>query len=206
MSRSHNLGAYVKSIHPNTINDKSRASLASMDVKMQTAIAGAANPTQSQIVLAHGDTGSAIVPLAVDGSGAISANITSPALGQALMAASLPVVIASDQTPIAVLSTPTLPSASELLWSAATPGAGGKSVSLEMKDVKVLDIFGDVDGACTLTLEVSDDDVTYYTSQWSYTAAGAEDFHLSFTTGAAFVRLDMDSAGVKVTAIANAKA
>jgi len=334
MSRSHNLGAYVKNVHPNTINDKSRASLASMDVKMQTAIAGAANPTQAQIVLAHGDTGSAIVPLAVDASGHLEVNFSdegglnleatqqlvladttaiatdinsidgkTPAQGQALMAASVPVAIASDQSAIPVTSSggalateatlllveadtttiagavsgtemqvdivdrggvatevkqPALGTAGTAsadvitmqgiagmtavvvdgsavtqpvsataldiralvnsdvvtseqsvrpvggsqanMWSAATPGVGGKSTAVDTQYGAHVDIFGNVDGACTLSVEISQDNATWYASQYAYSAAGAEDFHISFQSAARYFRLDMDSGGVQVTA------
>ena len=50
--------------------------LTSMNNKMSTAVAGAANPTSAQVVLTHGSTGSALVPMAVDASGVVQVDGT----------------------------------------------------------------------------------------------------------------------------------
>ena len=50
--------------------------LTSINNKMSTAVAGAANPTSAQVVLTHGSTGSALVPMAVDASGVVQVDGT----------------------------------------------------------------------------------------------------------------------------------
>jgi len=92
------------------------------------------------------------------------------------------------------------------LWNAATPGASGKSTALDCQYASCVDLFGVVDGACTLQVEISQDNSNWIASQWSYTALGAEDFHITLTTGARYVRLDMDTGGVQVTATGAYKA
>ena len=86
------------------------------------------------------------------------------------------------------------------MWNAATPGAGGKSTALDCQYASYVDIFGDVDGACALSVELSQDNSNWYTSQYLYVAGGAGDFHIAVNTAARYVRLDMDAAGVTVTA------
>jgi len=92
------------------------------------------------------------------------------------------------------------------LWNAATPGASGKSAALDCQYASVVDLFGVVDGACTLQVEISQDNSNWIASQWSYTATGSDDFHIHLSSAARYVRLDMSAAGVQVTATGAFKA
>ncbi len=64
--------------------------LTSMDDKMAAAAAGAANPSQAQVTLAHGSTGSALVPLAVSASGALETTAATTAFGETRVAKMTP--------------------------------------------------------------------------------------------------------------------
>lgn len=91
------------------------------------------------------------------------------------------------------------------LWSAATPGVSGKSALFDTQNKPHVLLFGSVDAACTLTVENSNDGSTWFSGMNSYTALGATDFEISFTSAARYVRLNMDTAGVLVTALGSAK-
>ena len=71
MSRSNTRAASA------IMGDQDRlVTLTSINNKMSTAVAGAANPTSAQVVLTHGSTGSALVPMAVDASGVVQVDGT----------------------------------------------------------------------------------------------------------------------------------
>lgn len=86
------------------------------------------------------------------------------------------------------------------LWASATPGAGGKSGVLDVQYCKIVDFFGYADGACTISVEYSQNNVGWYGSIHSFVLSGAGDFHISITTAARYVRLDMSTGGVQITA------
>jgi hypothetical protein len=91
------------------------------------------------------------------------------------------------------------------MWNAATPGAGGKSTAFDCQYSSHVDIFGTVNGACELTVELSQDNTNFYSSIYAYTASGSEDFHIPLDIGCRYIRLDMDSGGVQVTATGASK-
>ena len=76
MSRSRTNSSYVKSLNPKTIADESRGLIETLNSKVATAAAGAASPTNAQIALCHGSTGTALKPLAVDANGHLEVNFT----------------------------------------------------------------------------------------------------------------------------------
>lgn len=97
-----------------------------------------------------------------------------------------------------------MPVTSTAVWSAASTGAGGKSGKLTITYHKQVTFYGNVSGATTLTMEVSDDNSTWYSSGVSYTASGSEDIYLNNTCAANYVRLS-SSNDVTATVIGSAK-
>lgn len=64
--------------------------LSKLNSKIAAAEAGATAPTEAQITLAHGSTGSALVPLAVSASGALATTAATTAFGEARVAKMTP--------------------------------------------------------------------------------------------------------------------
>lgn len=89
-------------------------------------------------------------------------------------------------------------------WLAAATGAGGFSAALDTLDASIVSAFGNVNGATTLTVQVSEDNATYYDTATTVVLGGAGDFHTSFTTAAKYVRLK-SSNNVNATATLAAK-
>lgn len=89
-------------------------------------------------------------------------------------------------------------------WSAESTGAGGFSDSVDCRYEKNISAFGNVDGATTLTLQVSQNNTDFYDTDVDVTTGGADDFHLFLETGARYVRLK-SSADVTATASIVAK-
>lgn len=72
--------------------------------------------------------------------------------------------------------------------------------SIDCQYVSKLVAFGSVDGACTIKLLQSQDDSNYYETGISYTASGAEDFHMSLDGAARYHKLQYSASGTTVTA------
>lgn len=114
--------------------------------------------------------------------------------------------VARNITLKGAVSTPYTPSAnSSVLWNAATPGVSGKSASHDTVLNPNITIIGNVDSACTITVENSVDDAIWYTGNNSYFVAGSSDFEISFVSATKYIRLNMDTAGVVITAISQSK-
>lgn len=89
-------------------------------------------------------------------------------------------------------------------WNAAATGANGTSAAVDTKDRASVSAFGNADGATTITVQVSQDNVTYYDTASTVVLGAAGDFHVSLSTGAKYVRLK-SSNNRTVTATITAK-
>lgn len=76
-----------------------------------------------------------------------------------------------------------------LFNNVTTSGADQKSSSLDKLYTRHVDLYGSVDKATVLTVELSADDTTWYTSNYTYTASGATNIHLSFECAARYIRV-----------------
>jgi len=65
------------------------------------------------------------------------------------------------------------------MWSGATPAVDGTSTAINIQYVANVDIFGTVDGACELWVQLSQNDNDWYDSIYSYITTGSEDFHIT---------------------------
>ena len=120
------------------------------------------------------------------------------AFGQALAAASLPVVLASDQTALPTQVTGTHANASNAQTTAAP---NEDSTAVDLQYVSKLSAFGNVSQACTVKLFQSQDGTNYYETGMSYTAVGSEDFYMSLPdAGARYYKLQYSASGTTVTA------
>lgn len=90
---------------------------------------------------------------------------------------------------------------------AATALAGGRSgfSTSVLATGGNISIFGSVNGATTLTAQVSQDNVTFFDTATNVVLGGAGDFHLNFNTAAKYVRLK-SSADVTITATISTRA
>lgn len=89
-------------------------------------------------------------------------------------------------------------------WNAAVVGAGGTSNAVDTKDCPAVSAFGNSNAATTITVQVSEDNVTFYDTASTAVLAGAGDFHISLNTGAKYVRLKSSGAAT-ITATVAAK-
>jgi len=81
-----------------------------------------------------------------------------------------------------------------------TSGSDEKSNSVDCQWVSKITCFGNVDGACTITLEQSQNDTDWYSEGTTHETFGAEDFSISRTdAGTRYYRLSYSASGVTVT-------
>jgi hypothetical protein len=120
---------------------------------------------------------------------------TAPTVGQKTMASSVPVVIASDQTFIPPATVGTHANA----WSAAAVLANGVSASIDTQNCPFISVFGNTDGATTITVQMSQDNTNFYDAE-STVANG--DFSISNTYGARYIRLKSSQARTITATIA----
>lgn len=80
---------------------------------------------------------------------------------------------------------------SGVLWSGSSTGAGGVSLSVNLsnKNIKNITIFGSLDGDSLLTVQFSNDNITYYDSQYTYTLSSAGDMGFNITCCPNYIRL-----------------
>ena len=123
------------------------------------------------------------------------------AFGQVTMSSSLPVTIASDQSAVEV-APPVVGSQANASNAQVTAGPDEASTnSIDVQYNKVVSAFGNVSQACTITLQQSQDDVTFYNTGYSYTALASGDFFISATDfGARYAQLVYSDSGTTVTA------
>ncbi len=75
-------------------------------------------------------------------------------------------------------------------WNNASPAINGTSTAIDCQYSKEVDVFGkNTTGDGVLTLQLSQDNVTYYDSAYSVNVSAATDFHGHFCLGARYVRL-----------------
>ena len=89
------------------------------------------------------------------------------------------------------------------VWNAAVVGVAGVSPGVIADDAPFVSAFGNCGAASTVTLQYSDDNVTFYDGPTSI-LAGASDFRIDATTGARWTRLK-SSAAATITAFISAK-
>lgn len=87
-------------------------------------------------------------------------------------------------------------------WNATAVGAGGTSNAVDTLDATNVSAFGHVDAATTITVQVSEDNATFYDTATTVVLAGVADFHTSFSTGAKYVRLKSSGAATITATIA----
>lgn len=96
--------------------------------------------------------------------------------------------------------------ASNNAWNATAVLAGGSSASLDTGNRSIVSGFGTSDAATTFTVQVSEDDVTYYDTLTTYVLAGAGEFHVTLTTAAKYVRLKSSGAAtISATLVAKSQ-
>lgn len=122
-----------------------------------------------------------------------------PAKGTALVAASTPVNIASDQI---VPTTRTKVGAQGNAWNAAAVLAAGVSTAVDTGSLHRVAAFGNADAATTITVQVSENNVTFYDTTTTAVLGGASDFHVAFDTAARYVRLKSSGAATITATIA----
>lgn len=89
-------------------------------------------------------------------------------------------------------------------WNNATPAAGGTSSSVLVLSASVISVFGNANGATTLTVQFSYDGTNFYDSEYTITLTDAGDFGKTIQCGARYVRLKT-SASVTITATISGK-
>ena len=81
-----------------------------------------------------------------------------------------------------------------------TTGANEASNSVDTQYCSNLSVFGEVDRACVLTIQLSADDTNWYNSEYSYEATGAEHVAITLTgVGARYWRVLCDTLGTTLT-------
>ncbi len=90
------------------------------------------------------------------------------------------------------------------LWNAVAVAAAGVSPTFDSQGMADVAIFGNASAATTLSVNVSNDGVTWYASSVSQALSAAGDFYLAFQTGARYLQL-ASSAAATITALASAK-
>jgi hypothetical protein len=89
-------------------------------------------------------------------------------------------------------------------WLASAVAIAGTSNALDTIGGRDCSAFGTVSAATTISVQLSADNVNFYTSTVGQTLAGAGNFGFSFAAGARFVRL-VSSAATTVTATISCK-
>jgi len=125
------------------------------------------------------------------------------ALGQTTMAASMPVTIASNQSPISVVNTPPNPTGTHgNAWLATAVVLNGLSAIIDTGGKANITVFGNVSLALTLTVQISADGTNFYNNSTYAVALG--NFSVSLTNGARYIRLQ-SSLAATITATISAK-
>jgi hypothetical protein len=90
------------------------------------------------------------------------------------------------------------------LWASPNVGVNGVSPSIDLseKSVSLVTLFGNSSGITTLTVQFSDDDTTFYDSQYTYIMTAPGDWGFTVPVCPFYLRLK-SSAGVAINAIAN---
>lgn len=88
-------------------------------------------------------------------------------------------------------------------WTAVAVAISGVSTAIDASTYPYCTIFGNTSGAATLTVQLSADGTTWYSSATN-TGAVTGNFGVSFTTGARWVRL-ISNAAVTITATIQCK-
>lgn len=79
-------------------------------------------------------------------------------------------------------------------WNAAAVAAGGTSTALDKGSTSVVSAFGNASAATTITIQVSQNNATWFDTAATQVLAGAGDFHITLTTAARYVRLKSSGA------------
>jgi streptogramin lyase len=87
-------------------------------------------------------------------------------------------------------------------WANAATGAGGFSNTIETAGSAQVSVFGNVNGATTITVQVSQDGQTWYDTTLTAVAAGAGNFYIAGSIGARYVRLKSSNAVTATATIA----
>jgi len=80
------------------------------------------------------------------------------------------------------------------VWNAAVVGAGGKSLDHYTSDNPFITAYGNASAATTITIEVSNDKITWFVTQVTQVLAGAGDFVINATIATPYVRLSSSGA------------
>lgn len=88
-------------------------------------------------------------------------------------------------------------------WSAsATVSAGATSNAIDCQYTYNLSIFGTVDTTSVITIQISQDNATYYTHSSNITMTGSGTFHRLFDNAARYTRLAIDTTATITATIA----
>lgn len=95
------------------------------------------------------------------------------------------------------------------VWNGVSTGVGTPGNPINLYDCPFLSAFGNVSGACTITLMISADGTNWYSSGLTATTAGSGNFTINGTVGAVIVGAQyatmQSSANVTATATIQAK-
>lgn len=78
--------------------------------------------------------------------------------------------------------------------------ANEPSASVDCRYVSKISTFGSVDQACTISVEISQDNTKWYLEGSSHVATGVDMFNMNFVCGARYVRLNYSASGTTCTA------
>lgn len=87
-------------------------------------------------------------------------------------------------------------------WNAASVNAAGTSSAVDCQYQRTVSAFGNVSAATTVSAYVSQDNTNFYGAGVNAVTSGADDFHLSFTTAARYVRLQSSGTATITATIA----
>jgi hypothetical protein len=124
---------------------------------------------------------------------------TAPTVGQKTMANSVPIVIASDQTPSPTAVVGTHANA----WNAVSTGTNGNSTAIDCQYTPYVSVFGTVNGTTTISIQVSQNNTNFYTvDSITISSLGGGDFGGNYMIGARYVRLQSGTSRTATATIA----
>lgn len=92
----------------------------------------------------------------------------------------------------------------ELFNPATSTGVNGVSASVSLNQANVsMTFLGNIGGATVLTLQLSNDNINFYDSQYSLTASSAQDFGFSVPSSSVFYIRLKSSADTNILALIN---
>lgn len=212
----------LASLHPNINVDDTTAQTTLSTINGKVPSLGQSNKLGSVPVTVASDQDALDVSdtTAQNTLSAISGKLPS-ALGQTDKDNSMSVCLASDQDALSVIDAGQVAEleamnakmealsdkyVNEDAWSAASTGANGKSSSMDCQYASHVSVFGNVNGATDLSIEISNDNSNWYATEETYSLSGSGNFAwlVQHPIGARYVRLNSTN-DVTATIVMTAK-